>query len=801
VAIDLIEIAPDQLTDFNDFERLASEVMYLEGWVDIKPLGGVADSGQDATSERLYRQDGDTERTVFQYTLQEYLPGKIADTIEKLRDNKVPFTELVIVTPHAISSEAQINMKRDARLDDNVRLDFYERKTLASRLADYDNGLFNRHFPNVKAQLEDVTRAESRCFAPGPALERALLQTSLALTFLPGSIRARKSVFDFFVLALVLSEQSHRIGSVEAVAKAQTALKCNKPIPIDQIEAAFMRLEKLQLIQYSNCTASATPEALASVASSAVHLNEATSSLAADLVSKVRTVLMRRLSSETERRISRNSREVLLEIARSRSSMLNEQHTALDERVKTLARNQLPDEVGNALIGAIADTLRSPTKEQAATIERWTQTYVAFAIMGLDPTLNAFQAARFNKKTFILDTDVVLDAIVGNGTRSPGLRALITSLLQMGARVIIPDTVLAECTGHAQRSHNTYRYFGQTLLQMTPAVVEDRVWNVFVKGYYYARLSNSVPETAGYSDYIANFYEPRDGNQFMRNVVIEALPDGVEIAPLESLRPESLKDTEIEEYAERLKTDLTGSRKSRYRREEDEETLAQTDARLFLTVLRKNQVDESTSTDVLAGTCYLVTETPRYTRVAHSFGVLSTVTVRPSALASIQELIGTFEVPPSEFVQLFDNPLLELAVDSVWPDLEKLIRSGISLRGKSLQRLRFDLDSAFHAQIVNLSKAEEEEENENDISESAETPDERFLELLNTAVRRGYSLIPEVDELRLRIESSEQRAQDLQATLDEINSRNKDLEEKIAFFGKRRQRYLRRILRGENKPK
>jgi len=791
VGIDLIDIALDRMTDFTAFERLASEIMYSEGWIDIKPLGGVADLGQDAVSERLYRPDGDISRTVFQYTLQEYLPGKVNDTIEHL-------TELIAVTPHAISSEAQIKMKQDARLTHGVTLDIYERKTLANRLAHLENGIYNRHFQNFIAQMEDVTRAASKGSIAEPALERALLQASLALTFLPGALRVRKSVFDYFVLALILSEPRQRIKGVDAVARAAEALKTNKSIPLEQIEAAFGRLEKIKLVKYSDGEASATDGALASVATSTVRLNEATSSFAADLVSEVRSALSKRLPAESERRIARNAREVLLEIARSRGAALDEQRVSIDERLATLAKDQLTDEVGGALIAAIADTLRSPTEEQATTITRWTQAYLTFAVMGLDPTLNAFQASRFNKKTFILDTDVVLEAIVGDGFRSPGLRRLIASLLRMGARVLIPETVLMECVEHAQRSHKTYNYFGHTLLQLTPAVVEDRVWNVFVKGYYFALLSNRIPGSVTYSEYISNFYEPRNARQFLYDVVAETLPDGVEIASLASLRPDRLTDGEIEDFAERLKADLTGSKKSRYRKEEDEAKLARTDATLFLTALRMNPADESTSTDVLGGACYLVTETFRYTRVARSFGVHSTVTVRPSALASLQELIGTFEVPPSEFVQLFDNPLLETVVGSVWPDLEKLVRSGVSLRGKSLQRLRFDLDNALHSQILILSKAEDDVDSN---SGPTEAPDEQFLELLNTATRRGYSLIPEVDALRVRIDSSEQRAHELQAVLDEVNSKNQELEQQIAFFGKRKQRYLRRFLRGEKQPK
>src|SRR6185437_855621 len=127
VSLDLIEIALSRLTDFAEFERLATEVMYLDGWHDIKPLGGVSDQGQDAISESFFQAE--LERTVFQYTLQEYLPGKVAETIEKLKTNGIAFSELVIVTRHEISSESQLKMKRDARSDHNVRLEIYERKT------------------------------------------------------------------------------------------------------------------------------------------------------------------------------------------------------------------------------------------------------------------------------------------------------------------------------------------------------------------------------------------------------------------------------------------------------------------------------------------------------------------------------------------------------------------------------------------------------------------------------------------------------------------------------------------------
>ena len=54
MSLDAIELALDRMTDFTGFERLATELMYLEGWYDIKPLGGTGDMGQDAVSERFF---------------------------------------------------------------------------------------------------------------------------------------------------------------------------------------------------------------------------------------------------------------------------------------------------------------------------------------------------------------------------------------------------------------------------------------------------------------------------------------------------------------------------------------------------------------------------------------------------------------------------------------------------------------------------------------------------------------------------------------------------------------------------
>jgi len=104
MALDIVEIALDSMTDAFGFEKLAAEVMRDKAYHDIKPLGVGGDLGQDAVQDRFYHREGRV-RTVFQFTLEDYIAGKLRETVKKLEQNKIQFAELVIVTSVRLSPE------------------------------------------------------------------------------------------------------------------------------------------------------------------------------------------------------------------------------------------------------------------------------------------------------------------------------------------------------------------------------------------------------------------------------------------------------------------------------------------------------------------------------------------------------------------------------------------------------------------------------------------------------------------------------------------------------------------------
>ena len=795
MSFDAIELALDRMTDFTGFERLATELMYLEGWYDIKPLGGTGDMGQDAVSERFFGEKA-SQRTVFQYTLQHYLPGKVTATIEKLRANNIDFFELIVVTPHSISSETHVKMQRVARSEHSVSLNIFDRKRLLSRLADIENGIFHRHFPNIKAQVDDIVRSASRAAIPQKKLERTLLQVSLALTFRPGALRVRKSLFDHFVLAVLLDQEGPSVQLDVLARHCAEALPADASLPAAQVDAAAARLAKNGLLLRTDGSVRASERAVVEVATSTLRLSEATNTFAADILATVNEARGQRVADADARRIIRNIRAALLEIARARAATLGGTE-ASDGKIPAIVRRQLDTEMGDLLDAALADALRAPTDSQAETIAQWTQAYLGLALMGLDPVLNDFQASRFSAKTFLLDTDVVLEAIVTDGRRSTGILDVLSSLAQRRCRLVVPELVVDECVEHAARSEATYRFFGNGLGQLTPAAVEERVWNAFVKGYYYAVAHGRIAESVRYSEYLANFYEENAPSQFFSAVITDVLPDEVEILPIDFDRSRPLDDAEVDRFTDALQQDLAErSKKARYRTAEEEKTLARTDATLYLSALSMNPTDVTARQPVLGGTCYLLTETARYERVAQTVGIRTKVTVRPSTVAGILSFVGA-PISSTEFVQLFDNPLLDRAVSAVWPDMEKLMRSGVDLRAKNLARLRFDFDHTLHECLTVLEGAQDAEEQD---SKAEVSSDERFMELIESAARRGYSFIPEVAAIRDRIGSGEKRVEELQQLLDETMSTNTELEKDIVFFGRRRQRYLRRMGRQRNRP-
>jgi hypothetical protein len=799
---DLINIALDYLTDNQLFEKLASEIMRDEGYPNIKPLGGLKDMGQDAVQDRFYLHEG-RSRIVFQYTLQEYLCGKIEKTVRDLSKNGISYHELVIVTHRSISAERQRSLIETARKKHDVSLKIFEKRTIANRLANRENGIFVRYFSNIEKQIATLT-ANQVPMLSGDGMnlvEISMLKSSIAFTFNKDAPRARKSIFDFLTLGLLLEKPSEYIAVPKLDERYGIPSRKGRP-PEGQVRSSLNRLTERGFIEWKGDAVRPSSRALEAVDGSTAGANDATRSLITDIVDEVCQTSQEKISEEDRLKIERNTQEVFVMLFRLSGIEIANQ--VLKERMPgpvyldsmpalvAKAKRQLPANLGELLISVISQKLATPSKEQARTLTDWSLAYIGAEDMNLDPNLKEFQATRFARKTFVLDTDFILDCLVKECLRSKIYLNLVNTCLRIGSKVIIPISCLSECIKHAQLSPRTYNHFGSKLLSYSEEIVYAMVWNVFVKGYYSGILSRAIPRTMKFENYLQNYYNQDRPIDFMREVIKTNFPPGVEILDPSTLLSQETPEELIARLREELFQGMMQSKKAGYRTLEGSKDLADTDARLFLTTLYLNGTEPNPSGNILGGDYYLVTGSGRYLRAVGRIGLKDVVTTRPQSLIALLDLIGNIELTGPEFVNLFENPLLAHAAELSWGDVSVLVDSGIQLNGMSLPRLRYDLDEELHRHIVAFCKAETKADRAKESAE-IDTSESAYIKLLKSASARGYKKIPEVERFMQILERTKEDAESKAKALESLAKDYQEMEKTITYFGKKKQRYLQRM--------
>jgi len=803
MSLDIIEIALDNMSDHKDFEKLASEIMRDEGYPNIKPLGEVADEGADAVQESYYISE-DVNRVVFQYTLQEYLPGKIVNTIIKLRKAGIDFNELVVVTSRVISTERQASMKRDMRKDHGISVNIFERKTLVNRLSKRENGIFVRHFADIRSQLEVFGSKKRTDYEDFSALERSLLSASIAFTFNEDAPRARKSVLDYLLLALIstATSKSMTIDDLNALYSKSVG---NGKLEVSQIEASLERLVSQDLVVRNLQHFQSTEKARELMAGSTIKASEATSSLIMDVIEEMCKVSGKKISSSDQKNIAINTRGILVKLYRlfgidmanhvlQQSGKSTITLDSYDEEILKTAKQNLPKEIGELLISVLSQILSNPSDEQALTLVNWSLAYLGAEIMNLDPNLAAFQAGRFKQKRFLLDTDFLLDCIVSECPSSAVRMGLVNALVSSGCEVTIPEDCINECIRHAQIAHRTYKYFSLKLFALSTSYVETKVGNVFVKGYYYAHTQGIISPHVKFENYLENYYDAKNANKFMAEVIKTRFPRSVRSMDPAALLNEAIPNDQLDDLSIALVTIISKSPKSEHRSPEEIKNLAKVDAQLFLSAYHLNNQSETANKGLFSGCCYLVTSSSKYRHGANRIGLLDEVSAHPSSLTALLELIGNISLSATEFVSLFENPLIIYAVNQSWDDVQALLDNGVTLADKSIPRLRADLDDAMHSQLISLQASESKTEASDEPAIEDEYVD-HYVDFMRTLEARGYKRIPELDPLLKLLDKTKDEAKFNKQAYDELFAAYGELENLIEQFGKRKQRYLRRIVK------
>lgn len=130
----------ENLTDYFEFERLATDLMVLEGFKGIEPLGGFSDKGRDAIH---VHKSGKT--TLFAYSVRENWRVKLSEDAGKIKKHDHTCDDLIFVTTSDFSAserdEAIASIKKEYGWD----LQLYGQERLRVLLEVEHRDVVSRH--------------------------------------------------------------------------------------------------------------------------------------------------------------------------------------------------------------------------------------------------------------------------------------------------------------------------------------------------------------------------------------------------------------------------------------------------------------------------------------------------------------------------------------------------------------------------------------------------------------------------------------------------------------------------------
>ena len=797
--VDIVDIALDRLTDFTAFEKLACEVLRDEGYPDIKPLGGMHDSGRDAILERFYSNESRRSTVVFQITTQETIESKLSETIKKLDEADIRYNQLTLISSHSLSASRQDALKRRARESD-VHLEVFDRNTLSNRLSNFDNGIFARYFPDIQSQVKALMEGSSEEELTPSISVRAALSFTASVE----SDRARERVLSELVLALLLEGKGEGASPAELVDRHGAELPEAIPLQESQVLGVLRNLAANGLVETEQEGKYKPSElGIQRAAASSVDWETTGQRIRADVADMVANSVDAEIDENTRGRIERNAGEAIGLIFRLMGLEVSSQllgrkearaaQIGSHEAIVEAARRDLPKDLGAVVVAALAEIIARPNDEQADALSAYACGYVGASLLEVDPSVREFQVTRMGVKIFILDTDFLIDCVVSDNPNHNASLGIIKAIVSCGARVVVPDQCIAEAAKHAEIAENAVRYFGDAIFGLSPVQAQYQIHNAFALGWYFRSLTRRTP----FERYIENYYEASNPAGFMATVVKSILPPEIEIGETAALLGVDVNEELAGRLAEELGNLIRSSRKSQYRTDSQVKDLATNDARLYASALSYANKTGPTTKRALGGSCYLVTSSLKFIRAAEA--VLDgpdEISARPNAIAALFRLISPTSVSAKDFVALFDNPLLQHATMQCRDDVHQLLEAGLSTRGKLLPRLIFDLDTALHDKLAAVREREQRaEENLLDEDEEARLASS-YVNLVKEATGRGYSAIPSAQELIDQVAALQFDKSRLGAEIDDLTQRLENVDSAIKIFGRRKKRYIKRLAAG-----
>lgn len=413
-----------------------------------------------------------------------------------------------------------------------------------------------------------------------------------------------------------------------------------------------------------------------------------------------------------------------------------------------------PNKLAEAMIRVLADMLMNPSDSESVFLEQWARAYIAMQVIGLDPSLSNFKDSKLKDKSFVVDTDIVLNFITKHAKYSEMYHQMFKKLMNIGCHIYLPTDVFSEVENNCKAATTKYLTYGANLLDMTDEYLENSIGNVLVEDYVKTIKADPSMNDYKFEDYISNIYDRNDQTLLRANIVDvigeenfnRKLPEYDENEDLESLKSEIMGHTER-------------SQKGVERPKEINQELSDTDALLYYTICKMNE--DTPDDKFFSRRVYLLTRSRRTGVSAKEVGMYQrNIICHPEALYSIMAENGAMSTGEFKFVNLFDNPFLVYTAKQIWEQVDPLLKAGAKFKYAELNKLRLDVDNRIDAILTGKTK------------------EERY-EAAKQLEKNGYEFIHEIVEARKEAEKEKEIAQKAQKEAEDYKRLYEETKEQL----------------------
>ncbi len=770
--VDLIDYALDHYTDFIKFEQIANEIMSQEGFLNLKPIGGIHDDGMDAIS-KFYTDEDEPDTIVFQYTLQKDISSKINNTYKKLKDNAIKFSQLYIVTPTRVNNKIALQKKFREKHGKSVVLEIYERELFRTRLAE-DASLRSRYFPDIKKQIIELNETQGTNDTENKDYEINLYKVSLLFAQDKDFYtRSHKKIFDEIVLLGIynlktcvfneLSKEIEKILNLQKVDRGRLNASVNRLIKNEHIETN------------ENDILSLTSNMMAKIEVAKSHVDSDKSGLFDSIINDVVDHIGRDLEPGIKYRIKQNCEESLTDLFKYYVFELNfDSIENLSENgssfVEKLTKS-LSNEIADGLTYCLGKILESPSLKEKQTLEVWRNSYLGAQLLKLDPKQNNLEAKQFKGLTIVLDTDFVLNLIISELQENSLYQQIIKRLNSYGAKIVIPEQILEEVQKHAEYAHRNYKFFDARKEQLEYEQIMEQVRNLFAKGFFKATHIDGY--NLSFNDYIKN-YTFEDNTKFLKDFIYEEVNQNIDFLNLKDINLSDEEFAHFEEMVDEVLNMTKGSHKASYRDDEENREIAETDARLFMDIQHKNNETKKNTAHKFQKDYYIVTSSTKVIKAARKLQIYEPIYFSPIHLVSLIEKIEPFETRYDEIHNIFLNPYLTYAISENSEIVTRLLELGVDLKGHKLTRLQYELGNTYEKI---LKGRDESPEQETDTETQDDTDD--LLEIYEDLKERNFKFIDSIETIMNKVDETNKKIEETNKKTERTKHRHIDIIEKI----------------------